>query len=241
MIKSKLLPDGYKSNLRDLRLEFGYSSAEKFVDYLNNVEGISIKLRSYSSYERDEVLPPISLAIKLADLYGVTLDYLLGRSACRSIDNGYINQKIGLSDKAIEQLERYKEADDSNYQIVIDSLKKNKPAPPISMIFLHLPIINFLLSSASFQKFLERFFNYAIDWYQVPILKDGEQFKVFPSYENDTEDFLYFGCNPNNPLDNVSMKIDSDFRKTISKNLLELSLDDLAQEYKKLSKIESEQ
>jgi transcriptional regulator with XRE-family HTH domain len=240
MIKSKLLPNGYKSNLRDLRLEFGYSSAEKFVDYLNNVEGISIKLRSYSSYERDEVLPPISLAIKLADLYGVTLDYLLGRSACRSIDNGYINQKIGLSDKAIEQLERYKKVDDSNYQIVIDSHEKNKPAPP-KMIFLRLRIINFLLSSASFQKFLERFFNYAIDWYQVPILKDGKQFKVFPSYENDTEDFLYFGCNPGNPADNIPMKIDSDFRKTISKKLIGLSLDDLAQEYKELSKIESEQ
>lgn len=238
MIKSKLLPNGYKSNLRALRLERGYSSAEKFVDFLNNEKGISVKLRSYSSYERDEVLPPISLAIELADLYGVTLDYLLGRSACRSVDNEYIHQKIGLSDKAIKQLKKYKKADDSNYQIVIDSLEKNKPAPPISMIFLHLPIINFLLSSISFKKFLERFFNYAIDWYQVPILKDGEQFKVFPSYENDTNDYLYFGCNPGNPADNISMEIDSDFRKTISKNLLELSLDDLAQEYKKQSKSE---
>jgi len=240
MIKSKLLPDGYKSNLRDLRLEFGYSSAEKFVDYLNNVEGISIKLRSYSSYERDEVLPPISLAIKLADLYGVTLDYLLGRSACRSIDNGYINQKIGLSDKAIEQLERYKEADDS-YQIVIDSLKKNKPAPPISTIFFHLPIINFLLSSSSFPKFLKRFFNMCFDSYQIPIYDNGNSLELFPSYTEKEKDFLYFGRNPANPADNISVQIDSDFRKAINKNLLESSLDDLAQEYKELSKIESEQ
>ena len=34
----------------------------------------------YSKYERGERPLPLELAVRLADLYGVTLDYLVGRS-----------------------------------------------------------------------------------------------------------------------------------------------------------------
>ena len=34
----------------------------------------------YSKYERGERPLPLDLAVRLADLYGVTLDYLAGRS-----------------------------------------------------------------------------------------------------------------------------------------------------------------
>ncbi|WP_409968715.1 helix-turn-helix transcriptional regulator [Bengtsoniella intestinalis] len=34
----------------------------------------------YSKYERQERVLPLELAIKLADYYGVSLDYLVGRS-----------------------------------------------------------------------------------------------------------------------------------------------------------------
>ena len=34
----------------------------------------------YSKYERGERPLPLELAVRLADLYGVTLDYLTGRS-----------------------------------------------------------------------------------------------------------------------------------------------------------------
>ena len=34
----------------------------------------------YSKYERGERLPPLDLAIRLADYYGVSLDYLTGRT-----------------------------------------------------------------------------------------------------------------------------------------------------------------
>lgn len=244
-MKKSVIPNANKTvfqqRLISLRKQKGFSQ-DKLAEKLNVGRDTVIAWENGNidkiTKVRKEVLPDFNNLIALSDTLDISVDYLMGRSDFTKDGNQYIHDSIGLSDKAINQLRKYKKADDSNYQIVIDSLKKNKPAPQISMIFLHLPIINFLLSSISFKKFLERFFNYAIDWYQVPILKDGEQFKVFPSYENDTSDYLYFGCNPGNPADNISMEIDSDFRKTISKNLLELSLDDLAQEYKKQSKSE---
>lgn len=34
----------------------------------------------YSKYERDERVLPLEIAVKLADFYKVTLDYLVGRT-----------------------------------------------------------------------------------------------------------------------------------------------------------------
>ena len=41
---------------------------------------IGVKLSTYQKYERDAISPPYETLIKIADFYGVTTDYLLGRS-----------------------------------------------------------------------------------------------------------------------------------------------------------------
>lgn len=38
-----------------------------------------VKLSTYQKYERDAISPPYDTLIKIADFYGVTTDYLLGR------------------------------------------------------------------------------------------------------------------------------------------------------------------
>lgn len=43
-------------------------------------QSIGVPLRTYQRYERGENEPQLSVLIKLADFYGVTLDYLAGRS-----------------------------------------------------------------------------------------------------------------------------------------------------------------
>lgn len=35
---------------------------------------------TYLHYEKDQRVPPLSLIVEFADYYGVTVDYLLGRS-----------------------------------------------------------------------------------------------------------------------------------------------------------------
>lgn len=45
-----------------------------------DISGIlEIKLSTYQKYERDAISPPYETLIKIADFYGVTTDYLLGR------------------------------------------------------------------------------------------------------------------------------------------------------------------
>ncbi len=59
--------------IRDLR-EDADKTQRDIADYLN------MHLTVYQRYERGEREMPLWAAIKLAEYYGVTLDYLVGRS-----------------------------------------------------------------------------------------------------------------------------------------------------------------
>ena len=61
-----------KLRIRDLR-EDSDLTQQAVADYLMCDQSL------YSKYERGERVLPLELAIKLADLYKVTLDYLVGR------------------------------------------------------------------------------------------------------------------------------------------------------------------
>jgi len=59
--------------LKDLREDSDIKQAE-LAEYLN------IKQNTYSQYENGKREIPISLLWKLADYYGTTIDYLVGRT-----------------------------------------------------------------------------------------------------------------------------------------------------------------
>ena len=59
--------------IRDLREDHD----KKQIDLANYLE---IKQSTYSDYESGKINIPIDMLIKIADFYGVTLDYLVGRS-----------------------------------------------------------------------------------------------------------------------------------------------------------------
>lgn len=61
-------------NIRNLRIDSGYTQ-KQIADYLN------IKQNTYSQYEIGVLNYPIDVLIKLADFYGVSVDYLLGRTS----------------------------------------------------------------------------------------------------------------------------------------------------------------
>lgn len=62
-----------KDILKALRKSKGYSNMKDFCE----VSGISFN--TYQNYETGKRIPPAEILIKLADFYGVTTDYLLGR------------------------------------------------------------------------------------------------------------------------------------------------------------------
>lgn len=63
--------------IRNLRIDRGYTQ-QQVAQYLN------IKQNTYSQYEIGVLNYPIDTLMKLADLYDVSVDYLLGRTAVKT-------------------------------------------------------------------------------------------------------------------------------------------------------------
>lgn len=63
--------------IRNLRIDGGYTQAQ-IAEYLN------VKQNTYSQYEIGTLNYPIEALMKLADFYGVSVDYLLGRTAVKT-------------------------------------------------------------------------------------------------------------------------------------------------------------
>ena len=59
--------------IRNLRIDSGYTQ-KQVAEYLN------IKQNTYSQYELGVLNYPLDAVIKLADLYGVSMDYLVDRT-----------------------------------------------------------------------------------------------------------------------------------------------------------------
>ena len=62
--------------IRNLRIDGGYTQ-KQIAEYLH------IKQNTYSQYEIGVLNYPVEVLIKLADFYGVSVDYLLGRTAVK--------------------------------------------------------------------------------------------------------------------------------------------------------------
>ncbi len=62
--------------IRNLRIDGGYTQ-QQIAEYLH------IKQNTYSQYEIGVLNYPVEVLIKLADFYGVSVDYLLGRTAVK--------------------------------------------------------------------------------------------------------------------------------------------------------------
>lgn len=93
--------------LKELRTTAGYTQKEI-------AEKMKITEKTYRKWEvgiysgKTNVIyyPAIEYdnLFMLAEIYNVSIDYLLCRSDCTSVDNHYISLKTGLSDRAIERI-----------------------------------------------------------------------------------------------------------------------------------------
>ena len=68
----------FSERLRELRKERGLKQREM-------AEICGLKLRGYQQYEYNESYPEVPGLVALADFFGVSLDYLMGRSDKREI------------------------------------------------------------------------------------------------------------------------------------------------------------
>ena len=59
---------------------------------------LSITKQTVSNWENNNIQPSVDMLVKIADLFGVTTDYLLGRESVTKIDVG------GLDDEEIQHI-----------------------------------------------------------------------------------------------------------------------------------------
>jgi len=67
----------YKDRIRDLREDRDLTQKEL-------AERLQVHQTTYSDYELGRLNVPVSVLHKLADFYGVSIDYLLGRTSVKT-------------------------------------------------------------------------------------------------------------------------------------------------------------
>lgn len=83
--------DVLNEKIKALRLAGNYSQVDI-------AEKLSVTKQTISNWENNNIQPSIDMLIKIADLFGVSTDYLLGRDEVPRIDVS------GLNDKEIQHI-----------------------------------------------------------------------------------------------------------------------------------------
>lgn len=135
MKKDSSLPKRCK-RLRELR---GNKTQKEMSALLDVTE------KTYRSWEHGEYRkgrtektfpqPDLERIIKMSEIFHCSIDYLLCRSDCTSVDNHYISLKTGLSDRAINKLHEVK--------IYNDVILHNPALPFISILLEQLDPIHY--------------------------------------------------------------------------------------------------
>lgn len=143
MKKSIYIPKWYENNrIRSLRTRHKMNQTAVS-------EKIGCVLKTYQNYEQGRNFPTLEYATRLSDLYGVSIDYLLGKSQYTSIDNEKIGELIGLSNQSIDTLKKI-----NNLPHTDDDIK----------------ILNYIMSDVGeFSLFLNILKNYIKPGYTIPI------------------------------------------------------------------------
>ncbi|MBQ6925522.1 MAG: helix-turn-helix transcriptional regulator [Kiritimatiellae bacterium] len=96
------MQENFSSRLRALRLKSGRSQADI-------CKALDVKQGTYSTWELGKYEPPLRLVVQIAQLFGVTTDYLLGaneESDCCASDES-LAKLDGLKDAIRRILDQY--------------------------------------------------------------------------------------------------------------------------------------
>lgn len=103
--------DNFSKRVEELREKAGLT----IKDLCKHLE---ISPQAYNNYihgkqdpgtgEYNKRVPSVNKSIEICEYFGVSLDYLYGRDDCTSVENEYIHEVTGLSDKALKRIKRIK-------------------------------------------------------------------------------------------------------------------------------------
>ena len=106
--------EAFSNRLRELRTEKDLNQAE-----VAAIAGVSVQ--SYSAYETGRE-PKYEILCKLASYFNVSTDYLLGISPYRKGENALAINELGLSEKAIQTIKKFRDDDDRGALIALDTV-----------------------------------------------------------------------------------------------------------------------
>lgn len=119
-----------KDILKELRKSKGYNNAKDFC------EASGISYNTYQNYETGKRLPTAEFLMQIADFYGVTTDYLLGREPAQPEPNPFENIKL-TKEQEEEANKNYKMLTPKDKAIVASIIqafvaahKKDQPEQP---------------------------------------------------------------------------------------------------------------
>ncbi|MBR1530050.1 MAG: helix-turn-helix transcriptional regulator [Oscillospiraceae bacterium] len=120
-----------KDILKDLRKSKGFSTMQEFCNASN------ISFSTYQNYESGKRLPTAEFLMQIADFYGVTTDYLLGREAKVPEPNPFAEMNLSKDDEK-EVMKKYMAMPEEVRAIMLNVIRElgtvmNKPEHPIEM------------------------------------------------------------------------------------------------------------
>mgnify|MGYP004496545059 CR=1 FL=1 len=190
----------FKESFKKAR-KLNHLTQESFCVVYKEKTGTSVDIKTVRNWEQGRSTPRINDLIQLADFFGVSTDYLLGRSDCTSVDNEQIRKRIGLNDDAIKALE---------IAVKESAIEKQffnlTPIDTLNIMFKHSMLIHIAKS----------FRNYLTTEYTVPVQYESFQNKFVYSDSNFSkinqgnfnefpqEYFIHLARTPEHPEDNIS-------------------------------------
>ncbi len=76
----------FGERIKELRTSLGFNQVEM-------AKALSVSKQSISNWENSNILPSIDMLERIADMYSVSTDYLLGRTDNRTLDVTGLNPK----------------------------------------------------------------------------------------------------------------------------------------------------
>lgn len=235
---------GFKKARKAKRL-----TQKSFCDEYEKVTGSSVTIETVRNWEQGRAIPRIDTLISLADFFGVSVDYLLNRSECTSIDNEYIREKTGLNDASISMLETAKKESEIEKQIY--DLRNNNSSLTVT------DTLNIMCKYDTLAHIAKGFRNYLLTEYAVPVQYEPEQGK-FTYSDSDFSKLnhkeinamcealgvapfpdhyiMHLARTPEHPEDNIAFTLSKDFLEAIAIQQIESSLQTLKKLYKEETK-----
>ena len=204
---------------------------------------IGVTTKTYRTWEKDiekmkSGIKSVNL-IALAQLYSVSIDYILGLSNCKSVSNHYISQKTGLNDESIKALERIK-LEDANE-------KRNDKMLHLDSKISLVEVMNFTFRW-SIENILQSVRDFIYAQYKIPVYYDKNNNKwICPKSNYEFSQgrlgfsdiwWLNFASDETTPYDNKSIALTDTFFESIAIKDIEKQLYDLRKLYFEIDKRE---